>query len=115
MKGPHTEPLFITDKLNDSLKLFPEVDGDNSEDETKQEESEPKVNRAEKNRKEQWDKDEESDADSSFSPQTLISEPKREEKVSTVPELELRKLERGQTTSPLSNQSFFRVRCSNPA
>ncbi|XP_074552727.1 mitogen-activated protein kinase kinase kinase 14 [Halichoeres trimaculatus] len=88
VRGPYTEPLFITNKLNDPLQLFRDVGG--CEEEEEHQESDWKV----RNTKELNDEDEERNADSSFSPQMLTTEPKRADKVTTVPELELRKLER---------------------
>lgn len=80
VEGPYTKPLHILDKLPDSQQLH-----SNSEDT----ETHPAGLRTKK-------PDEEEDVESN-APQMLISEPNYEnyhQKV-TVPELELRKLERG--------------------
>ncbi|XP_034568044.1 mitogen-activated protein kinase kinase kinase 14 [Notolabrus celidotus] len=101
VRGPYTEPLFIDNKLDKPLQLFHGMVS--SEDEKGHQESDWKVITAEENTKELYDDNEEMGADSyeskrcpSFSPQILTSEPnsKRGNKVTTVPELELRKLER---------------------
>lgn len=98
MKGPYTEPLYTANKPPDSLQLL--NSSVNYEDEEEHEESVEKVITAGR-RTEELDHDEdeekESQRGSSFCPQKLISEPnhKKGNKVTTVPELELRKLERG--------------------
>ncbi|XP_054464154.1 mitogen-activated protein kinase kinase kinase 14 [Anoplopoma fimbria] len=101
VKGPYTEPLYISDKPPDSLQLI------NSSVDYEDQESVRKLtttgSRAEEQGDEEADRSE-SKRDSPFCPQTLISEPnyKRGHKVTTVPELELRKLERDFYLSSLS-------------
>lgn len=102
VKGPYAEPLYFADKPPDSLPL------NNSsvdyEDEEEHKESVEKVITAERKTKELGDDNEEKEAESKrgqpFCPQTLISEPnhKKNNKITTVPELELRKLERGEVS-----------------
>ncbi len=99
MKGPYTEPLYFANKPPDSLQMI------NSsldyEDEDEHQDSVEKVIPARKKMKEMADEDEEREAESKrgsvFCPQMLISElnPKRSNHVTTVSELELRKLEQG--------------------
>lgn len=102
VKGPYAEPLYFADKPPDSLPL------NNSsvdyEDEEEHKESVEKVITAERKTKELGDDNEEKEAESKrgqpFCPQMLISEPnhKKNNKITTVPELELRKLERGEVS-----------------
>ncbi|XP_060883182.1 mitogen-activated protein kinase kinase kinase 14 [Labrus mixtus] len=100
VKGPYTDPLYTANKPADSLQLLHCIV--DCEDEEEQRKSDWKVIITGSNTKELADDKEEKEADSNepkqcspFSPQTLISEPnpKRGNKI-TVPELELRKLER---------------------
>ena len=98
VKGPYTEPLNIANKPPDSLQLL--NSSVNYEDGEEHEESVEKVISAGRRLEElDDDEDEEKEAqrDSSFCPQKLIFEPnyKKGNKVTTLPELELRKLERG--------------------
>ncbi|XP_029294447.1 mitogen-activated protein kinase kinase kinase 14 [Cottoperca gobio] len=99
VKGPYTEPLYIADKPPDSLQLI----SVNYEDEDERQESVERVIPTGR-RTEEPDDDEDSKRDSLVCPQTLISEPnyKRSNKITTVPELELRKLERDFYLSSLS-------------
>lgn len=102
VKGPYAEPLYFADKPPDSLPL------NNSsldyEDEEEHKESVEKVITAERKTKELGDDNEEKEAESKrgppFCPQTLISEPnhKKNNKITTVSESELRKLERGEVS-----------------
>ncbi|XP_051243152.1 mitogen-activated protein kinase kinase kinase 14 [Dicentrarchus labrax] len=105
VKGPYTEPLYFADKPPDSLQLI-----DSSFDYEEHQESVEEVITTGRKTKELGDANEE-EADSGeskrgspFCPQTLISEPnhKRGNKITTVPELELRKLEQDFYLSSLS-------------
>lgn len=102
MKGPYTEPLYIANKPPDSLQLI----NSNFSYEDEHQESVEKVTTTGRRTEEPDDEEDrnESKRDSLFCPQTLISEPnhKKGNKITTVPELELRKLERGE----LQPQSF---------
>lgn len=100
VKGPYTEPLYTANEPPDSLQLI------NSSvycvDEEHQESVE-KVITAWRSVKESDDEDEEEEADSDKSErgkplclQKLIPEPNH--KITPVPELELRKLERGEVS-----------------
>ncbi|CAJ1076112.1 mitogen-activated protein kinase kinase kinase 14 [Xyrichtys novacula] len=97
VKGPYIEPLFTTNKPSDSLQLLHSIVGC-EDDEEVQEERDWKVITAESNKKDLSADSEERESKPcpSSSPQSLISEPnhKRGRKITTVPELELRKLER---------------------
>ncbi|XP_041812815.1 mitogen-activated protein kinase kinase kinase 14 [Chelmon rostratus] len=103
VKGPYTEPRYCADKPPDSLQLI-----NNSVDYAEErEESVEKVITAGRKTKDLGDNDdgkEESKRGSPFCPQMLISEPnhKRGNKITTVPELELRKLEQDFYLSSLS-------------
>ncbi|KAE8283390.1 Mitogen-activated protein kinase kinase kinase 14 [Larimichthys crocea] len=106
VKGPYTEPLYFAEKPPDSLQLISSsVD---YEDEEEHQESVDKVITAGRKTRDLGDDDEEKEAESKrgspFCPQTLISElsHKRGNKITTVPELELRKLERDFYQSTLS-------------
>ncbi|XP_030262781.1 mitogen-activated protein kinase kinase kinase 14 [Sparus aurata] len=105
VKGPYTEPLYFADKPPDSPLINSSTD---CEDEEEHQESVEKVITAGRKTKKLGDDDEEKEAESKrgslFCPQTLISEPnhKRGNKITTVPELELRKLERDFYLSSLS-------------
>lgn len=90
MRGPYTEPLFVSNKPPDSLQVLDSSGRDEVEHREAAEDAVSAVNRTE-------EAGEEPKRDSLSCPQTLISEPsyKRGHKVTTVPELELRKLERG--------------------
>ncbi|XP_070779180.1 mitogen-activated protein kinase kinase kinase 14 isoform X2 [Enoplosus armatus] len=109
VKGPYKEPLHIANKPPESLQLI------NSsvvcEDEEEHPESVEKVITAGRRMEELDDDNEEKEAESNepkrsspSCPQMLISEPnhKRGNKITTVPELELRKLERDFYLSSLS-------------
>ncbi|XP_059204243.1 mitogen-activated protein kinase kinase kinase 14 [Centropristis striata] len=108
VKGPYTEPLYIANKPPDSLQLL--SSSFNYEEEEDQESAEEVMTTG--RRTEELDDDGEgkeancyeSKQDSLFCPQTLISEPnqKRSKKATTVPELELRKLEHDFYLSSLS-------------
>ncbi|XP_042361122.1 mitogen-activated protein kinase kinase kinase 14 isoform X2 [Plectropomus leopardus] len=99
VKGPYTPPLHIANKPPDSPQLI--NSSVNCEDEEEHQESVEKVITAGRTVEEPDDDDEEEEP---FCPQTLISEPnyKRGNKITTVPELELRKLERDFYLSSLS-------------
>ncbi|XP_039980155.1 mitogen-activated protein kinase kinase kinase 14 [Xiphias gladius] len=109
VKGPYTEPLCIANEPPDSLQLInSSVDYD---DEVDHRESVEKVIRAGRRTEELDDEEEGKEADSNeskrgspFCPQMLIPEPnhKRSNKITTVSELELRKLERDFYLSSLS-------------
>lgn len=107
VKGPYTEPRYCADKPPDSLQLI-----NNSVDYAEErEESVEKVITAGRKTKDLGDNDdgkEESKRGSPFCPQMLISEPnhKRGNKITTVPELELRKLEQGEVLSMCSALFF---------
>lgn len=108
VKGPYTEPLYITNKPPDSLQLI--NSSFNYENEDDHQESVKVITTGRRTEKLDDDDDDgdedkragcnESKRDSLFCPQTLISEPnhKRGNKITTVPELELRKLERGEVS-----------------
>ncbi|XP_069570790.1 mitogen-activated protein kinase kinase kinase 14 [Brachyistius frenatus] len=107
VKGPYTEPLYTANEPLDFLQLINSV---NFEDEEEHHESVEKVITAGRKTM-NLDDEEEAEADSSeskrgslFGPQMLISEPnyKRDNKSTTLPELELRKLERDFYLSSLS-------------
>ncbi|XP_044036146.1 mitogen-activated protein kinase kinase kinase 14 isoform X2 [Siniperca chuatsi] len=109
MKGPYTEPLCIANKPPDSLQLINSSAEYEAEEEYQ--DSVEKLITAGRRMKEMDDDDEEKEANSNeskrsspFCPQMLISEPnyKRGNKITTVPELELRKLERDFYLSSLS-------------
>ncbi|XP_031168114.1 mitogen-activated protein kinase kinase kinase 14 [Sander lucioperca] len=112
VKGPYTEPLYITNKPPDSLQLI--NSSFNYENEDDHQESVKVITTGRRTEKLDDDDDDgdedkragcnESKRDSLFCPQTLISEPnhKRGNKITTVPELELRKLERDFYLSSLS-------------
>lgn len=102
MKGPYTEPLYIATKPPDSLQLF------NSSVVCEEEEHQESVEKPDRKTKKLYNDDKDVKAESNgsepgsepgshFSPETLSSEPnhKRGNNKTTVPELELRKLERG--------------------
>ena len=106
VRGPYSEPLYIANKPPDSLGLI--NSSVNYED---KEEHQVYVGKAVAagTRTKEPDGEEEEAAESNeskrgspFCPQALISEPnhKRSNKITTVSELELRKLERGEV--PLS-------------
>ncbi|XP_073350691.1 mitogen-activated protein kinase kinase kinase 14 [Pagrus major] len=105
VKGPYTEPLYFADKPPDSQLINSSID---CEDEEEHQESVEKLITVGRKTKKLGDDDEEKEAESKrgspFCPQTLISEPnhKRANKITTVPELELRKLERDFYLSSLS-------------
>ncbi|XP_041634331.1 mitogen-activated protein kinase kinase kinase 14 [Cheilinus undulatus] len=101
VKGPYMEPLYIANKPADCMQLLHSIVG--SEDEEEQKQSDRKVITVERNSQEQDNDEEERETDSneskqalSLSPLMLISEPhhNRGNKVTNIPELELRKLER---------------------
>ncbi|KAK5855908.1 hypothetical protein PBY51_007541 [Eleginops maclovinus] len=99
VRGPYTEPLCVSDKPPDSLQLV--NNSVNCEDEDQEfVEKAITTGRMMKDR----DDDNEESKNSIYCPQTLISEPKykRGNKITTVPELELRKLERDFYLSSLS-------------
>ncbi|XP_074512204.1 mitogen-activated protein kinase kinase kinase 14 [Sebastes fasciatus] len=102
VKGPYTEPLYIANKPPDSLQLI----NSNFSYEDEHQESVEKVTTTGRRTEEPDDEEDrnESKRDSLFCPQTLISEPnhKKGNKITTVPELELRKLERDFYLSSLS-------------
>ncbi|KAM9346695.1 mitogen-activated protein kinase kinase kinase 14 isoform 1-T2 [Symphorus nematophorus] len=107
VKGPYTEPLYFADKPPDSLHLI--NSSTDFEDEEELQESVDKVITAGRKTKELGgDDDEEEEAESKRGlpscPQMLISEPshKRGNKTTTVPDLELSKLERDFYLSSLS-------------
>lgn len=107
VKGPYTEPLHFANKPPDSLQLL--NSSVNYEDEEEHQESVEELITTGRMEELNDDDDVEADLkeskrDSSFCPQTLISEPnhKRAKKITTVPELELRKLERDFYLSSLS-------------
>lgn len=114
VKGPYTEPLYTANKPPDSLQFInSSVDYD---DEEEPQESVENLMTAGRKTKELDDDDEEKEADpsqskrgSSFCPQTLTSEPnhKRGNKITTVPELELRKLEQGEVSLLSAPIIFF--------
>uniref|UniRef100_G3PM75 Protein kinase domain-containing protein n=1 Tax=Gasterosteus aculeatus aculeatus TaxID=481459 RepID=G3PM75_GASAC len=97
VRGPYTEPLFVSNKPPDSLQVLDGSGRDEVEHREAAEDAVSAVNRTE-------EAGEEPKRDSLSCPQTLISEPnyKRGHKVTTVPELELRKLERDFYLSSLS-------------
>ncbi|KAL3053334.1 hypothetical protein OYC64_005799 [Pagothenia borchgrevinki] len=101
VRGPYTEPLCVSDKPPDSLQLI--NSSVNYEDED-QESVEKLITTGRRTKDRSDDDDEEWNQDSIYCPQTLICEPKykRGNKISTVPELELRKLERDFYLSSLS-------------
>lgn len=99
MKGPYAKPLYFADKPPDSLPCNnSSVDYEDEED---HKESVQKAITAERKKKELSEDSEERVEDLKrgppFCPQTLISEPNRKKnnKITSVPELELLKLERG--------------------
>ncbi|XP_040919116.1 mitogen-activated protein kinase kinase kinase 14 isoform X2 [Toxotes jaculatrix] len=106
VKGTYTEPLYIANKPPDSLQLInSSVDCGDEEEHQEFVEKEIIVGR----RTKELDDEEEADSNDSkrgspFCPQTLIYEPnhKRSNKITTVSELELRKLERDFYLSSLS-------------
>uniref|UniRef100_UPI0037E81BE4 mitogen-activated protein kinase kinase kinase 14 n=1 Tax=Semicossyphus pulcher TaxID=241346 RepID=UPI0037E81BE4 len=125
-KGPFTEPLYTANKPPDSPHLLiSSVDSDDEE-----QESDGKVITAGQIVRELNDDNEEKKGHSkeskrgpSFAPQTLICEPsyKRGNKVTTVPELELRKLERdfylnslSQLHSPEKQEQLLSCLSSDP-
>lgn len=125
VKGPYTEPLYIANEPPDSLQpINSSVD---YEDEVEHEESVERAITAGRRAKELDDEEEEKEADSNESkrgsqcyPQMLIYEPnhKRSNKETTVPELELRKLARGEVSfTPLLLVSSLGCVCVcvNPA
>uniref|UniRef100_A0A3Q1FQF2 Mitogen-activated protein kinase kinase kinase 14a n=1 Tax=Acanthochromis polyacanthus TaxID=80966 RepID=A0A3Q1FQF2_9TELE len=97
VKGPYTEPLYISNKPPDSLQhINSSVD---FEGEERQDSVEKVIVAGRRTKK--LDDNEEADSNESkrgspFGPQMLIPEPnyKRGNKITTVPKLELRKLER---------------------
>ncbi|XP_035470607.1 mitogen-activated protein kinase kinase kinase 14 isoform X2 [Scophthalmus maximus] len=106
-RGPHTEPLYVVNKSPDSLQLInSSIDYDDEEKE--RQESVEDLITAERKTKGLDEEEEEEEGDSKrclqFCPQTLIHEPnhKRGNKITTVSELELRKLERDFYLSSLS-------------
>lgn len=104
MKGPYTEPLYIANKPPDSLQLI--TSSFDYEDEGEHQDFVEKVITAGRKMKEVDDDNEEeaysneSKQGSPFCPQMPISESnhKRVNKMTTVSELELRKLERGEVS-----------------
>ncbi|XP_034394339.1 mitogen-activated protein kinase kinase kinase 14 [Cyclopterus lumpus] len=101
VRGPFTEPLYIADKPPDRLQLV------NSSVKYEDEHQEPVgkgIPAGSGPEDLEDDHGEETKRDSPSRPQTLISEPsyKRGNRVTTVPELELRKLERDFYLSSLS-------------
>ncbi|XP_019949692.1 mitogen-activated protein kinase kinase kinase 14 isoform X2 [Paralichthys olivaceus] len=107
VKGPYTEPLYIANKPPDSLQLI-----NNNEVEEVEEHRESvqslittgrKIKKLDDEEEEEADEDE-LKPDLPCSPRTLIYEPnhKRSNKLTTVSELELRKLERDFYLSSLS-------------
>nr|XP_046270544.1 mitogen-activated protein kinase kinase kinase 14 [Scatophagus argus]XP_046270545.1 mitogen-activated protein kinase kinase kinase 14 [Scatophagus argus]XP_046270546.1 mitogen-activated protein kinase kinase kinase 14 [Scatophagus argus]XP_046270547.1 mitogen-activated protein kinase kinase kinase 14 [Scatophagus argus] len=105
VRGPYAKPLYFPNKPPDPLQTNSSV---YYEDEEKYKESIEKVITEGRKTRNLGDEDEEKEAESTrsppFCPQTLISEPnhKRSNKITTVPELELRKLERDFYLSSLS-------------
>lgn len=105
VKGPYTSPLYISNKPPDSLQLInSSVDfGDEEDHRGFVERLITTGRRMEK--LEDDEKEEEKERGLLLCPQMLISEPnhKRSNKITTVSELELRKLERGEASlCPLS-------------
>lgn len=109
VKGPYTEPLYFADKPPDSL--LPKHSSCSNEDEQEHKESVTKVITADRKTKKLSDDNEEknteSKRDASFFPQTLFSEPYHKNKVTTVSELELLKLEQGGGFAHCSPHCFF--------
>ncbi|XP_070836775.1 mitogen-activated protein kinase kinase kinase 14 [Chaetodon trifascialis] len=103
VRGPYTEPLYCADKPPDSLQL---VNSSVGYEEEHQESVEKVITAGRKTKYPGDDEEEKEDSKrgSPFCPQMLISEPnhKRGNKITTVPELELRKLERDFYLSSLS-------------
>ncbi|XP_076609789.1 mitogen-activated protein kinase kinase kinase 14 [Chaetodon auriga] len=103
VRGPYTEPLYCADKPPDSLQL---VNSCIDYEEEHQESVEKVITAGRKTKYPGDDEEEREDSrrGSPFCPQMLISEPnhKRGNKITTVPELELRKLERDFYLSSLS-------------
>lgn len=102
MKGPYLEPLLNTNKPSDSMQLI-SSSADFEDEEMHQESMEKLITTGRRTKK--LTDEEEADADSKKSkrgsphePQMLISElsHKRDNKITTVPELELRKLVGGE-------------------
>lgn len=100
MRGPYTEPLYIVNKPPDSLQhLYNSV-----QDEDENQESVEEVQTPDRRKKSYDEKDEakcdKSDLGSPLCVLTPVYEPihKTGNKVTTVPELELRKLERGRVS-----------------
>lgn len=114
VKGPYTEPLYFADKPPDSL--LPKHSSCGNEDEQEHKESVKKVITADRKTKKRSDDDEEknteSKRDASFFPQTLVSEPHHKNKVTTVSELELLKLEQGGVLITVL-LIVFSLKCSN--
>ena len=113
VKGPYTEPLYIANKPPDSLPLVSRnVDHDEVEEHL---ESVQNLITTGRKMKELDDEEEEEAEEDELkpglpcSPRTLIYEPnhKRSNKLTTVSELELRKLERGEL--PFTFFSLFCV------
>lgn len=97
VKGAYTEPLYIVNKPPDSLQLL----NSSIYNEDEEEESVEKAITAGRRTK-GWNDEEDEEEEAQRGPRKLISEPnhKKDNKVTTVPELErpeveLRKLERG--------------------
>lgn len=96
MDGPYTEPLYCVDKPPDSLQLV-DSSVDYGDEEGRRESLEGVITARWKS-SEPDDKVTEANPDLSSSPLPLTCEPsrKRGSKITTVPELELRKLEQGE-------------------
>ncbi|KAG7504858.1 mitogen-activated protein kinase kinase kinase 14-like [Solea senegalensis] len=102
VKGPYTEPLYVTSNPSDSLQL---INSSVDCDDDKEEHQENSITAGRKTKElDHAEEEDESKPDSLFCPQTLIYEPnhKRSNKITTVSELELRKLERDFYLSSLS-------------
>lgn len=99
VKGPYVQPLYFADKPPDS-QPFNNSNVDYEDEEEHKESVQKAITAERKMIKELGDDNEERGDDLKrgppFCPQTLISEANRKKnKITTVPELELRKLERG--------------------
>ncbi|KAK9534693.1 hypothetical protein VZT92_007123 [Zoarces viviparus] len=106
VRGPYTEPFHISNKPPDSLQR---IDSSVSHEDELQESVKEAITTGSRAEEPEDDGDGEADCNASkrgslFCPQTLIPEPnyKRGHKITTVPELELRKLERDFYLSSLS-------------
>lgn len=103
VKGPYTSPLYISNKPPDSLQLVnSSVDFDDEEEHRRSVEELITAGRRMEELNDDDRDEHEREHGSPLCPQTLISEPnhKRSSKITTVSELELRKLERGEASLP---------------